>query len=72
MGTWKIVDPKIMDDAVDAAIEIGYRHFDSAELYENEHLLGDALKKALAKHNLSRKDIWDCVYKLAITREGNQ
>lgn len=58
MGTWKITDPAIMNNAVDAALEIGYRHFDSAELYENEHLLGDALKLALPKYNLTRKDIW--------------
>lgn len=58
MGTWKITDAELMDKAVDAALEVGYRHFDSAELYENEHLLGDALKKALPKYNLTRKDIW--------------
>lgn len=47
-----------MDPAIDAAIEVGYRHFDTAESYENEALLGAALKKALAKHGLTREDIW--------------
>ncbi len=40
MGTWKITDPDVLESAVDAAIEIGYRHFDSAELYENQEILG--------------------------------
>ena len=47
-----------MDIAIDAALEVGYRHFDSAESYENEEMLGIALKKGLEKHGLKREDIW--------------
>jgi diketogulonate reductase-like aldo/keto reductase len=36
LGTWKMTDLSTLDTAIDAAIESGYRHFDCAELYENE------------------------------------
>ena len=36
MGTWKITEATLVDSAIDAAIEVGYRHFDCAILYENE------------------------------------
>ena len=40
MGTWKITEPSALDAAVDAALEVGYRHFDAAEMYENQQILG--------------------------------
>lgn len=58
MGTWKMTTPEVMEPAVDAAIEVGYRLFDTAESYENEEILGVALKKALEKYGLKREDIW--------------
>ncbi|CDW85098.1 aldo keto reductase family protein [Stylonychia lemnae] len=58
MGTWKIPDQESMDKAIDAALEVGYRHFDSAESYENEEMLGIALKKGFEKYGLKREDIW--------------
>jgi len=58
MGTWKITDATAVDQAIDAAIEVGYRHFDCAISYENENLVGAALKKALAKYGVTREEIW--------------
>ena len=40
LGTWKMNDQGTLDEAIDAAIEAGYRHFDCAELYENEPMVG--------------------------------
>ena len=36
MGTWKITKDNDVEKAIDSAIEVGYRHFDTAESYENE------------------------------------
>lgn len=51
-------DAVTLDAAVDAAIESGYRHFDCAELYENEQLVGAAIKKACDKYKIKREELW--------------
>ena len=43
LGTWKL-DSANMQRVVEAAIEAGYRHFDTAYAYRNEAALGAALK----------------------------
>ncbi len=42
LGLWKVKEPREFQTAFDAAIAGGYRHFDSAQAYDNEHLLGRA------------------------------
>jgi len=39
-------------------LEAGYRHIDTAESYENEEIVGKALKKAMEKHGVKREDLW--------------
>ena len=39
LGTWFIDDDKVAD-AVKAAVEIGYRHIDTAQAYGNERGVG--------------------------------
>jgi diketogulonate reductase-like aldo/keto reductase len=51
MGLWKIKDPEIFNAAVKAALENGYRHFDSAQVYDNEQLLGQAWKSSGVKRD---------------------
>ena len=51
-GTWQI-DPKDAYDATKNAILCGYRHIDTAEAYENEKEIGQAIKDLDA-----RKDIF--------------
>lgn len=54
LGLWKVRDQAEFDTSFDAAIAAGYRHFDSAQAYNNEQMLGDAWKR----HALRREDIW--------------
>jgi diketogulonate reductase-like aldo/keto reductase len=48
MGTANFpVVPETIRDAVLAAVELGYRHFDTASMYGTEPPLGDAVAEAL-------------------------
>jgi len=42
LGTGRITDP----DAIARALEVGYRHLDTAQMYENEAVVGDGLAAA--------------------------
>ena len=43
------VVPETVRDAVLAAVELGYRHFDTASMYGTEQPLGEALAEALRR-----------------------
>lgn len=58
LGTWKVTSLEEVEQAIDYAVSAGYRHFDTAEAYENEEQVGKGLKKALLKYGLKREDIW--------------
>ncbi|KAI5056740.1 hypothetical protein GOP47_0028558 [Adiantum capillus-veneris] len=45
-------------DAIAAAIEVGYRHIDTASLYGSEAAVGAALSDAFQAGTLARKDIF--------------
>jgi diketogulonate reductase-like aldo/keto reductase len=42
LGLWQVKDQSQFDTAFSAALKAGYRHFDSAQIYNNEHMLGTA------------------------------
>ena len=44
-------------EAVTGAAAVGYRHFDCASVYGNEHLIGRSFR-ALIKGGLAREDLW--------------
>lgn len=46
LGTYKITDEYKARRAFQHAIELGYRHFDTAALYGNERVLGDAIRSS--------------------------
>ncbi len=43
--------------AVEDAARIGFRHFDCASVYDNEHLIGGALKKIMGG-GIAREELW--------------
>ncbi len=49
MGTYKIEDEKLMEEVIQAALELGYEYFDTAKFYNNEAYIGKALENAPAK-----------------------
>jgi diketogulonate reductase-like aldo/keto reductase len=52
-GTWDIRGDSGLE-ALNKAIEIGYRHFDTAEMYRNEEIVGEAV----AGSGVSREDFF--------------
>lgn len=44
LGLWKVTNQKKLNIAVESALSAGYTHFDSAQIYDNEEMLGKALK----------------------------
>lgn len=40
------------------AVDVGYRHFDTARLYENEQEIGHAIKEKIVEGAVKREDIF--------------
>lgn len=57
LGTWQAT-PEIVRDAVSNALEIGYRHIDTAYNYKNEAAIGEALQKWLMQDGNRREDLF--------------
>uniref|UniRef100_A0A8C5Q9T0 Rho crystallin n=1 Tax=Leptobrachium leishanense TaxID=445787 RepID=A0A8C5Q9T0_9ANUR len=59
-GTYepKNVSKHLTEDATKIAIEIGYRHIDSAFIYGNEAEVGRAIRAKIADGTVKRKDIF--------------
>ncbi|CAD6194124.1 unnamed protein product [Caenorhabditis auriculariae] len=58
LGISRIVGKESVDESVGAALDAGYRLFDTAHIYENEAELGAALKKHLERLSLKREDVF--------------
>lgn len=54
LGTWQIADGEAAVETVKEAIEVGYRHIDTAQGYGNEESVGKAIKES----NVKREDIF--------------
>lgn len=52
-GVWQ-VDPDVAEEVVTKALEIGYRHIDTAKIYGNEEGVG----RAIAKSGIAREDLF--------------
>ncbi|XP_063700895.1 uncharacterized protein LOC134831164 [Culicoides brevitarsis] len=57
LGTYQIRGPEVFP-AIDFALDVGYRHIDTANVYRNEKEIGDALKTLLPKYGLTREQIF--------------
>lgn len=57
LGTWQTPNEEVAD-AVVAAIDVGYKHIDTAVVYGNEAGVGAGLKAALEKTGIHRESIF--------------
>jgi diketogulonate reductase-like aldo/keto reductase len=53
-GTWLVDDGDIAYNAVKYALEVGYRHIDTAKFYGNEESVGRAIRDS----KIPREEIW--------------
>ncbi|XP_012054509.1 PREDICTED: alcohol dehydrogenase [NADP(+)] A [Atta cephalotes] len=56
-GTWHASGEEL-EAALDAALKAGYRHIDTATVYENERFIGNVLKKWLDSGRIKRSDLF--------------
>ncbi|WP_251344357.1 aldo/keto reductase [Haloplanus halophilus] len=54
LGTWQNTAPEECADAVATALDLGYRHVDTAQAYDNEEHVGEGIARA----NLDREDLF--------------
>ncbi len=54
LGTWKNDDPETCATAVQEALEMGYRHIDTAQAYNNEQAVGNGIARA----DVDRQDVF--------------
>ncbi|XP_037936754.1 aldo-keto reductase family 1 member B1-like isoform X2 [Teleopsis dalmanni] len=57
LGTWNSSEADV-GEAVRIALLVGYRHFDCAHVYRNEHIIGPALSAALEEQYLDREQLF--------------
>lgn len=57
LGTYKLDGPDAIG-LIREAIEVGYRHFDTAERYGNEDLVGQAVRDAIAAGDVTREELF--------------
>ncbi|KAJ9589724.1 hypothetical protein L9F63_017063 [Diploptera punctata] len=57
LGTWQVRHEEI-EQAVDAALEAGYRHIDTAFNYNNEEAIGRALRRWIDGGRCGREDLF--------------
>lgn len=53
-----IPDPLVTKQAVKAALETGFRHFDCAERYRNEEAVGEAMQEAFRAGVIKREEVF--------------
>lgn len=54
LGTFLMTDENETKEVILNAIKVGYRHFDTAQMYNNEHVIGEALSSS----NLKREEYY--------------
>ncbi|KAF5276029.1 hypothetical protein FQA39_LY00825 [Lamprigera yunnana] len=57
LGTWQLA-PGEVGKVVKVAIDIGYRHFDCAFLYDNESEIGSAIRQKISEGSVKREELF--------------
>ena len=57
LGTYKLSDEDV-NKVIRRAIELGYRHIDTASFYGNEEAVGKALNDAISAGDVTREDLF--------------
>ncbi|XP_032521111.2 1,5-anhydro-D-fructose reductase-like [Danaus plexippus] len=57
LGTWQ-ASPEVIEQTVYKALDLGYRHIDTAFNYNNEEAIGNAIKKWIDNGKGTRKDLF--------------
>jgi diketogulonate reductase-like aldo/keto reductase len=55
-----IPDPRATKEATKAALEVGFRQFDTAERYRNEEQVGEAMRGVFQEGKLKREEVFIC------------
>lgn len=74
LGTYRLKEQAVID-SVTSALQLGYRHLDSAQMYENEAAVGKAIRQSgVARDELfvTTKIWWDKLEPEALTRAVEQ
>ncbi|KAK6090985.1 hypothetical protein P3W45_000230 [Vairimorpha bombi] len=58
LGTWMNQDENKLEESIRNAIKVGYRHIDTALIYENEKMIGKILKKIFSEGEIKREDLF--------------
>jgi len=58
LGTWQATDEAQLEAAMRTALDIGYRYFDTAVLYQNEHIIGKIIEEYIKAGKLKREDVF--------------
>ena len=67
LGLWQVRDQAEFNVSFNAAVKAGYRHFDTAQAYNNEQFLGEALKRS----GLKRSEVY-ITTKIAVANFGHK
>ncbi|XP_063683196.1 glyoxal reductase-like [Bolinopsis microptera] len=58
LSTYRINGRRLVNQAINASLEFGYRLFDTGAHYNNQRDLGHAFREYLPQHGLNREDIY--------------